>query len=268
MRKDDLRSRTIRLAYQRPELRPHLLPLLAGNRLRRADLETTLHEPTPQEEEMALRLMVESWVDGALNILKSYRLSDEEIGSALEESSGSVDAEDLNEAYAEEEGLDLQTIRTAGLADTVSAFGGTLLKGAWHMLTAPFHALWKLLTSSEYRKEIKTATIRAVKHEARSTRHMTRVAVRMFRGEEVKPQEIRAAAIQFADIFSKVLLAWIVGPHIAHLFSHGVVKALMSLLSPLDEIVGVLLDKPLRWMTQKLLGQAIGLLPSGFYTHF
>ncbi|NBR01389.1 MAG: hypothetical protein EBT97_13280 [Actinobacteria bacterium] len=44
-------------------------------------------------------------------------------------------------------------------------------------------------------------------------------------------------------------------------------RDLASILPPIDEVVGVRIDKPLRWATQHLLGESIGLLPSRFYTH-
>ena len=262
-----LRSRTIKLAYARPELRPHLLPLLVNSREARSRAYVIAQEDEVNVE-AAIDGLIDNWVDGFFDILKGYDLKDENIEEAIQEASGQVDTEALNEVYAEGEGLDLNAIRTAGFIDSVRAFGGKLLSGAWHMLTGPFHALWKMLTSPQYRTHIKNGMKRAVRHEIRSSKHMVKVALRLAKGENVPPQEVRAAAIQFLDLLSKVILAWIAGPHIAHLFAKGVAKAMMALLSPLDEVAAVLLDKPLRWATQKFLGQAIGLLPSGFYTHF
>jgi hypothetical protein len=85
---------------------------------------------------------------------------------------------------------------------------------------------------------------------------------------EVRPQEVKAAVVQFVDIATKVLIFVFIGPHVAHMFAEGPLRAMMALMSPVDEVAGVMLDKPLRWVTNKFLGAAIGLLPSGFYTHF
>ena len=202
--------------------------------------------------------IVDSWGEALLINLAKFRMTEADVDAAL---SGDLSAEDVNAAFD-------PTGKTAGIMDTVQALGGKVLSGAWHMLTAPFIAAWKMATNPSYRAKVIAGIKRALRHEVRATRHMVVVAQRLLAGEEVKPQEVKAAVVQFVDIAMKVIIGVFVGPHIAHLFAHGVLKALASLLSPLDEVIGVMIDKPLRWATQHLIGESIGLLPSGFYTHF
>ena len=243
------RSSLIRLASAMPkgsEERKFLLQRLASGR--RAEVSP----------EVVLDQMIDNWTEGFLSILGKFEITEEDVNAAL---SKDVGAEDVNSLFETQ-------MKTAGLTDTVRALGGKVFSGAWHMITGPLIAIRKLFTQPSYRKEVALAVKRAIKHEARATKHMAIVAAKLATGEEVKPQEVRTAAIQFVDVLTKVLLVYFVGPHIAHLFSHGVLKALVALLSPLDEVIAVLLDKPLRMASEKFLGASIGLLPSGFYTHF
>lgn len=202
--------------------------------------------------------IIDGWGEAFLGNLARFRMTESDVDAAL---SGDLSAEDVNAAFD-------PTGKTAGIMDTVTALGGKVLSGAWHMITHPFIAAWKMATSSQYRAKVIAGIKRAIRHEVRATRHMVVVAQRLISGEEVKPQEVRAAVMQFVDLAVKVLIGVFVGPHIAHLFAHGVLKALASLLSPIDEVIGVMIDKPLRWATQQLIGESVGLLPSGFYTHF
>ncbi len=159
-------------------------------------------------------------------------------------------------------------MKTAGLGHLIRALGGLILNGVWHMIVAPFINIGKLITSPAFRVEIKTAFRRALSHEMRSTKHMVNVAGRLSRGEEVNPQERTTAMHQLVDILTKVVLLYFVGPRITGLFENGIWKALAALMSPLDDIVVILLDKPIRAAAKKLMSADIGLLPSGFYTHF
>lgn len=205
-----------------------------------------------------LDAIVDNWGEALLDRLAKYRVTEDDIDAAL---TGSLSAEDVNASFD-------PTGRTAGVMDTVTALGGKVLSGAWHMITHPFIAAWKMVTSSQYRAKVITGFKRAIRHEFRATRHMVRVANRLMNGEEVPKQEVRAAVLQFVDLAVRVLIGMFVGPHISHAFAHGGMKALASLLTPLDEVVAVVIDKPMRWATNQLIGEAIGLLPSGFYTHF
>ena len=208
-----------------------------------------------------LDAVVDNWTDGLLDLLTRRKPTDADIQNAFLEAG--VTADDIN-ALPVSQGM----ARTAGVLDYITALGGKILKGVWHMITAPFMALWKLLTSQSYRDKIKKGFKKAIRHEIRATKHLFNVVARLSKGEEVRGQEVKAAARQFIDLASKILLVHFAGPHIAHLFSKGLLHAASALLSPLDEVVAVVVDKPIRWVSQKFLGEAVGLLPSGFYTHF
>jgi hypothetical protein len=210
------------------------------------------------QDEAAFEAMVDHWADVFLDELASNVQIDEGDVESLLRSQG-VSAEDIN---------DVVGMKQAGLGNLVKALGGWIAHSVWHMVTGPFIGIKKLITSQKFRDEVKRSFKRALNHEVRATKHMVSVAGRLARGEEVNPQEKKAAMHQLVDILTKAVLVYFTGPHIAHFFAGGIWKALGALLSPLDEIVVILLDKPIRAAAQKLLSADIGLLPSGFYTHF
>jgi len=150
----------------------------------------------------------------------------------------------------------------------IRALGGLVFRGLWALVVHPFLALGKFVRSSQFRSEVKASFKRALRHEVRATKHMMDVAGRLARGEEVNPHERKAAMHQLVDILTKAILIYFAGPHVAHLFAGGVWKALAAFMSPLDEIIAILLDKPIRAAARKLLSADIGMLPSGFYTHW
>lgn len=211
-----------------------------------------------QDDEAAFEVMVDHWIDVFLGDLADNTQIDEGDVEALLRSQG-VTAEDIN---------DVMGMKQAGLGNLVKALGGWIAQGLWHMIVGPFIGLKKLITSSQFRGEVKAAFRRALNHEVRATKHLISVAGRMARGEEVNEPERKAAMHQLVDILVKVVVIYLAGPHVAHLFSHGIWKALGALMSPLDEMAALLLDKPIRAAAKKLLSADIGLLPSGFYTHF
>lgn len=211
-----------------------------------------------EDDQAAFEAMVDHWADVFLDELeKNTDISESDVERVLQ--SEGVSAEDIN---------DVVGMKQAGLGNLVKALGGWIAHNVWHMVTGPFFGIKKLITSQQFRTEVKASFKRALSHEIRSTKHMVSVAARLARGEEVNPQERKAAMHQLVDILVKAVLVYFTGPHIAHLFSGGVWKALAALLSPLDEVVMVLLDKPIRAAAKKLMSADIGLLPSGFYTHF
>lgn len=201
--------------------------------------------------------MIDAWGGEFLDSLARFRITEDNVDDAL---TGHLDPDEVNAVFD-------PTGKTAGIMDTVSALGGKVLSGAWHMITHPFIAAWKMVTSSQYRGKVIAGIKRAIRHEVRATKHMFSVAARLLAGEEVRPQEVRAAVFQFADLTIRVLLIKFIGPHLTHAFAQGGLKALASMLTPLDEVIAVMVDKPMRWATNHLVGEAIGLLPSGFYTH-
>lgn len=196
-----------------------------------------------REDEEAFEVMVNHWIDIFLDELSQNTHIDEGDVEALLRSEG-VTAEDVNALVS-------GSVKEAGFGNLVQALGGWILKSAWHMVLSPFIGIKKLLTSSEFRTGVKQSFRRALSHEVRATKHMVSVAGRLARGEKVNPQEKKAAMRQLVGILVKVILLYFAGPQIAHYFAGGILKAL--LLSPLDEILVALLDKPLRAAAQKLL---------------
>jgi hypothetical protein len=211
-----------------------------------------------QEDERALDEFVDHWVDEFLKtFVQNVNLSEGAVEGALK--AQGVSADKVNEVTNPDG-------KEAG--GFIQALGGRILHGVWHMLISPFLNIAKFFGSEEFRTEIKRRVKRALSHEVRATRHMLEVAGRLARGEEVNPQERKAAMHQLVDIVTKTVAIYFAGPHIAHFFAGGIWKVLGMIASPVDEILVILLDKPLRIAAKKLLGADIGLLPSGFYTHF
>jgi hypothetical protein len=214
-----------------------------------------------QEDAAALEAMADHVADLFLDALAEEKFTGKDVAQAFGQAG--ITAGDINKL--------LPSAKTAGLAEfgtKLKILGGLVLEGLWHALIHPFLALGKLFVSAQFRKEVKAAFRRALSHEVRSTRHMLSVAGRLARREEVNPQETKAALHQMTDILSKAVLVYFAGPSVAHLFSGGIWKAFVTLLSPIDEIMVILLDRPLRAVAKKLMNADIGLLPSGFYTHF
>jgi hypothetical protein len=210
------------------------------------------------QDEEALDALADHWAEVFLDELASAtNITEREVSDVLQ--AEGLTADKVN-------ALSDETTKEAG--GFLRALGGLVLRGLWHMIIQPFIGLGKLIKSSSFRNEVKASFKRALRHEVRATKHMMDVAGRLARGEEVKPQERKAAMMQLVDILTKAVLVYFAGPHIAHLFSGGIWKALATFLSPIDEIVVILLDKPLRAASKKLMSADIGLMPSGFYTHF
>jgi len=141
--------------------------------------------------------------------------------------------------------------KTAG--PMVKALGGLVLRGLWYALVRPFFVLGKLIRSSTFREEIKAAFKKALRKDARSTRHLGDVASRWANGDEVHPKEFQAAKQQLLRILAKVLLIYFAAPELAGLFSGGVWHAINALWFPTEEILLLLLDRPLSAVMKKLM---------------
>jgi hypothetical protein len=135
------------------------------------------------------------------------------------------------------------------------------LHGVWHALSDPFKKGWKLVTDKKYRAEVKDFVVKAVKKEGSETKVMAGTFKRILKGEKVSREEKVAALNQFLDL-AKVAT---VGGIAKHMAAGGVVKFLSTMASPVDEVVGVAVDGPMRKITKKLFGHAHGILPSSFY---
>jgi len=211
------------------------------------------------DDEAALDALADHWADVFLDELAGNTQIDGKAVAQVLQAKG-ISADDINRLVPE-------GTKEAGVGTFVRVLGGLILRGLWHMLVHPFLAIGKLIRSSSFRNEVKTSFKRALKHEVRASKHMLSVAGRLARGEEVRPQERKAAMRQLVQVLTKSVLLYFIGPHISHLFAGGIWKALAALLSPINDVMLVLLDKPIRAAAKKLMQADIGLMPSGFYTH-
>ena len=135
------------------------------------------------------------------------------------------------------------------------------LHGVWHALSDPFKKAWKLATDKKYRTEVKDFVVKAAKKEGSQTKVMAGTFAKLLKGEKVSREEKLAAMDQMADIIKVAAM----GAMVTHIAAGGVAKAIATLASPADEVVGVAIDKPLRAITKKLFGREHGILPTSFY---
>lgn len=138
-------------------------------------------------------------------------------------------------------------------APMVKALGGFVLRGLWYAMIRPFLVLRKLITSEQFRREIKASCRRALRKEGRDTRHMLDVANRWARGDYVHPNEFKAARQQVVRLIAQVVLVYFAAPEVAGLFTGGVWQALGRLVLPAEKVLLLLLERPLRAVMGKLL---------------
>lgn len=135
------------------------------------------------------------------------------------------------------------------------------LRHVWHAVVGPFQEAWKLATKKEARAAFKKKMGKAIRKETEETKHMVGTIRRVLRGEKISKEDRDKAIHQFVDLAKTVA----VGAMVGHVFAGGLAKALATLASPADEMVGIAIDRPLRKITKKLFGKAHGILPSAFY---
>lgn len=169
-----------------------------------------------------------------------------ELAHALAEKG--VDADDLNS---------LSPIKTAG--PLVRVLGGLVAKGLWYVLVRPFLVLNKVLRSPKFRREIKMRFKRALRKDVRATRHLQDVGARWARGDYVHPQEFQTAKEQLLRILAKVVLMYFAAPELGALFSGGVWHAITGLWFSAQELLIILLDRPLGEITKRLLTAPTGM---------
>lgn len=132
---------------------------------------------------------------------------------------------------------------------------------AGHKLIHPFVAMKDLATKPEARAELKAHIKKSIKKEVAETKRMVGTIGRALKGESVSAEDRNHAIHQAADLVKTAMMAMAV----THIFAGGAVKALATLASPADEVVGMAIDAPIRAATKRVFGQAHGLLPSAFY---
>ena len=136
-----------------------------------------------------------------------------------------------------------------------------MAKHAGHQLAHPFVAAKDLVTKPEARKKFSKYLKGAIRKEVKETKHLKDTIKRALKGDKIYEADRRKAINQAVDLVKVALL----GATVAHLFHGGVVKAIGALASPVDEVVAMGIDKPLRDVTEKVFGSSHGLLPSSFY---
>jgi hypothetical protein len=155
-----------------------------------------------------------------------------------------------------QKGLDATSVNklTAGktAGPLVKALGGLIARGLWYALIRPFLLLAKIVRSASFRSEIKADVRRALRKEVRETRHMFDVASRWQRGDTIHPQELKAAKDQMLRILVKLVLVYFATAPVTGLFQGGLWKAIQRFAAPAEEILILLLDRPLTALLQRL----------------
>lgn len=135
----------------------------------------------------------------------------------------------------------------------VHVLGGMVAKGLWQLAIKPFVLLGRSVKSTQFRERVKGAFKKALKKEIRSSRHMLEVATKLMQGQEVKDQEKAAAFKQLTSILAKTVLLCMLGPGLHSLFSGPVWTSIGAKLLPVEDIILVLFDKPIRAAVKKFL---------------
>jgi hypothetical protein len=144
-------------------------------------------------------------------------------------------------------------------------FGGKLksaLGAGWDTLKEPFVGAFHLATKKSARKAFKEKIGGAFKQETKETKAMLGTLKKGLTGQKVTKEERTAAINQAADLVKAALIGTMYGS----IAAQGIGELLATIASPVEEIVGALLDKPLRKITKKVFGQEHGILPSAFYS--
>lgn len=140
---------------------------------------------------------------------------------------------------------------------------GALFHHGVDMVAGPFVAAFNVVKDPKYRKEVLGHIGKAIATETKETGGLLRTFGKALTGRPVTPQEKTDAINQTVDLIKVGLGTAIVG----HVAAAGVVELLKDLAMPYDDVAGMLMDKPLRRVTEKYFGpqHAHGLLPSAFY---
>jgi hypothetical protein len=134
---------------------------------------------------------------------------------------------------------------------------------AWHTLAEPFVGAYHLATKKSARKEFKDKIGGALKKETAETKEMLGILKKAVTpGQKVSKEERAKAINQVVDLAKASLIGTMYG----HIAAQGIGEFLATVASPGDEMLGVLIDKPLRKVTKKIFGHEHGILPSAFYS--
>lgn len=224
-----------------------------SSRVASAYLQRTASDAVVQD---VLGQIVESWTDAIFDTLGHTHIDEKDIEEAL--LSVGITADRVNEAVPD-------IGKEASSISTIHALGGMISSSVWHMVVGPFHKMWQLATSARARAETKAWLNRVLARERTETQAMWDVARRVANKEVVSKGETKKAVHQFADLVKTALVAGFLTHTFGHLLIYAPGELAAMLMSPADEIATILLDIPLLYATEHLLGQAFGLLPTAFY---
>lgn len=132
-----------------------------------------------------------------------------------------------------------------------------------HTVTEPVHAVYKIATDHDTRHRLTHELGHAIKSEVSETKNAIKTTGKVLTGKKTTKEERRNAINQGIDVAKTVGL----GALASHVVAGGAAKALATLASPADEIIGAAADKPLRKFTDKISHGKYthGILPSSFY---
>lgn len=224
-----------------------------ASRVASAYLQRTAKDAAVQD---VLAQITDSWADAIFDTLGRLHLGEKDIEEAL--LSVGITADKVNGAVP-------NTGKEASSVSTVRALGGMVSSYVWHMVTGPFVKMYQLATSARARTETKAWIKRVIARETAETQFMWDVARRVANKEVVSKTETRKAVHQFVDLVKTALVSGFLTYTFGHLLIYAPGELAAMLMSPADEIATILLDIPLLYATEHLLGQAFGLLPTAFY---
>lgn len=154
---------------------------------------------------------------------------------------------------------------TMDMSETAGSKLKHALGHAFEAVADPFKKAYRLVAGKdrkEYRKEVGEWVKGIGKTESKETKAMLGTFKKVLTGQPTTREEKVAAVNQVLDVAKAIAITSFYGSIAAH---EGLGALLGTVLSPGEEIAGMLLDGPLRRITKRLTGHEHGILPSAFY---
>lgn len=139
--------------------------------------------------------------------------------------------------------------------ETIRALGGLVRKALWYLLLRPFKLLARSLSSSSFRSSIKQTFWKALKRDARASRHLIDVFGRKLSGEPVHPQEMKNARRQLVTLLGKAFLIYLTGPQFLAAFNGPIWSGIVT---PVVEVLYTLLATPITAVSKRLMTEDLG----------
>lgn len=204
------------------------------------NLSSTSRRVAERYTQARVASILDEWVDVFLDELaRNTQFNEQQISQALQ--ANGLSADTVNDLGNKQAG------------EAIQALGGWVRKSLWYLLVRPFLVIGKIFKSSSFRHELRQAFSRAMKKDVRGTKHMLDVIQRMAHGESVNDHERRAALQQFVRIMSIALFITLAGPSVSSLFTGTVWRTLATLMSPVEDVLMILLHRPIQAAAAKLL---------------